>query len=132
MAHRVMSILLLTSLTACSSHPAGSTGTPGNTVADGSEFNLQPGEAVTLADDSQLRYLRLVADSRCPPDVQCVWAGDAIVAFQWTSAAGAAQDFELHTGVEPRTQAIGTRSVTLKSLARGAQPEASLVVNAGQ
>lgn len=140
-SHLLLSALLPLSLATCASGAAGSApdndgtaggGDSGTTVADGSDFTLQVGERATLADDSRLRYVRLVEDSRCPPDVQCVWAGDAIVALQWTSAAGAAQDFELHTGVEPRTQAIGTRNVTLKSLARGAQPEASLVVNAGQ
>ena len=128
MAHPVMSILLLTSLTACSSHPAGSTDTPGNTVADGTEFNLQPGEAVTLADDSQLRYLRLVADSRCPPDVQCVWAGDATLEFSWTPATGTPEQFQLHSGLEPRSHDIGQRRLALKAVARGAEPAATLHV----
>jgi hypothetical protein len=137
-SHLLLSALLPLSLAACASGAAGSApdnegngGGGGTTVADGSEFTLQSGETATLADASRLRYVRLVEDSRCPPDVQCVWAGDAIIALQWTPATGAAQDFQLHTGVEPRSQAIGTRRVTLKSLARGAQPAASLVVNAG-
>lgn len=137
--HMLLSALLPLSLAACAS---GASGTPdtgaspaggdqgGTGVTDGTEFTLQVGESAKLADASQLRYVRLVEDSRCPPDVQCVWAGDAIVAFQWTPASGAAQDFELHTGLEPRTQAIGGRTLTLKSLARGAQPAASLVVDA--
>lgn len=142
-SHLFLSALLPLSLAACAS---GATGTPveggssgsgggggndsGITVTDGTEFTLAPGASATLADDSRLHYVRLVNDSRCPPDKQCVWAGDAIVAFQWTPASGVAQEFELHTGLEPRSQTIGTRTISLKSLARSDQPEATLLVEA--
>ena len=117
--------LLPLSLAACATPASGADETA---VADGETFTLQAGQQVRLADDSRLRYQRLVTDSRCPPDVQCVWAGDAIVAFEWSPADGAAQVFELHTGKEPRSQPIGTRTLTLESLARGAQPAATLKV----
>lgn len=121
-----LSALLPLSLAACASTATGSE----VAVADGTDFHMQVGQTVTLADDSRLRYLRVVNDSRCPPDVQCVWAGDAIVAFEWSPAGGTAQGFELHTGLEPRSHAIGARQLVLKSLARGAEPEAELRVEA--
>lgn len=128
----LLSTLLPLSLAACASSTAGASGAAdtATSAADGTPFTLQPGQVATLADDSRLHYARLVSDSRCPPDVQCVWAGDAIIALQWTPAGGGAQAFELHTGLEPRSQAIGTRSVTLQALARGDQPEATLQVDA--
>ena len=126
-AFLAVSALLPLSLAACASSAAGS-GTDGDRIADGASFAMQPGQVVTLADDSHLRYLRLINDSRCPPDVQCVWAGDAVVAFEWSPPGGAAQQFELHTGKDPRSHAIGSRRVTLKSLERGATPAATLVV----
>ena len=124
------SALLPLSLAACASSTAGG-GSDGAKVADGASFAMQPGQSVTLADDSHLRYLRLINDSRCPPDVQCVWAGDAIVAFEWSPPGGTAQQFELHTGKDPRSHAIGSRRVSLESLERGDAPAATLVVEAG-
>lgn len=120
-------------LVACSSGPAGaSTDTPGeaavDTVADGAPFTMQVGDMVKLADSSQLRYLRLIKDSRCPPDVRCVWAGDAIVEFSWTPEGGEASKFELHTGLEPRSHAIGERKLVLDALERGGAPAATLKV----
>jgi hypothetical protein len=92
--------------------------------------SLRPGEQASLAGGS-LRYLRLVNDSRCAPDVQCVWAGDAEIALQWTPAGGAPRVFSLHTGVEPRRQALEDgRSLRLLELARGPAPDARLAVEA--
>jgi hypothetical protein len=36
----------------------------------------------------QIAFLRVVEDSRCPRNVQCVRAGDAVIQFQSTSAEG--------------------------------------------
>ena len=110
---------------ACAS-PAAGAGDGLRSVADGGAFSLAVGERVKLADDSTLHYVKLVNDSRCPPNVQCVWAGDAIIALEWTPASGAAQQVELHTGKEPRSQAIGTRTLRLVTLERGPAPAAQL------
>ena len=97
-------------------------------VVDGADFTMQPGAQVALADGSNLRYLRVLEDSRCKPDVQCIWAGDAEVAFQWTPSAGSPQDFSLHTGKAPRDHVLGDRLLTLLSLTRGPAPSATLRV----
>ena len=131
-------VLLPLSLAACASGTAGgetqggeAAGETSANIADGASFRMQVGQSVVLADDSRLRYLRLVNDSRCAPDVQCVWAGDAIVAFEWAPGDGAPQRFELHTGLEPRSRAIGGRKLVLESLERGATPAATLRVETG-
>ncbi len=98
-------------------------------VNDGQQFSIRPGKQVTLADHGSLRYVRLVNDSRCPPGVNCIWAGDAEVAFEWTPTAGALQAFSLHTGKDPKQQAIGARKLTLVSLERGARPKAIVRVD---
>lgn len=103
----------------------------GQRVADGASFRMAVGEQVLLADDSRLRYVRVVEDSRCPPDVNCVWAGDAVVAFEWTPPGSPAQAFELHTGLEPRSHALGERRLVLESLERGADPAAQLRLEGG-
>jgi len=92
------------------------------------EVSMQPGTRVELPDHSHLRYLRLVNDSRCAPDVQCIWAGDAEISLRWDPVDGSPQTFALHTGKVPRDQVIGAQRVTLVSLARGIAPAARLRV----
>ncbi|WP_242108015.1 hypothetical protein [Luteimonas aquatica] len=113
---------------ACSTSPAGAAGQ--RTVSAGESFSIAHGERVSLADRGTLRYVKLVNDSRCPPDVRCVWAGDAEVEFEWTPAAGGAQSFVLHTGRGDRSKDLDGQRVTLESLARGPEPEARLKLDA--
>jgi len=130
--HALLAAALL-AMAGCNSVASGSRDAPATgraasvaTIADGSTFHMRPGQSVRLADGSTLRYERLANDSRCMPDVQCVWAGDAEVAFTWKPANGPAEAFTLHTGKAPRGHALGERAVILVTLARGAAPEAGL------
>jgi len=117
--------VLIVAIGACAAVPASGDASR-DVVADGSDFSLQPGATVTLADHSRLRYLRLIADSRCQPDVQCIWAGDAEVAFQWVPAGGTAEDFSLHTGKGQKERPLGERRLALVSLTRGPESTAGL------
>jgi hypothetical protein len=110
--------------TGCAS--AASSGDAKRTIVDGTDFSMRPGEHVTLPDRSELRYVELVTDSRCPPEVRCVWAGDAEVAFSRIVEGAAAQAFSLHTGRGARSQDFDGRRLTLVSLARGPEPQAAL------
>lgn len=128
----VAGALALAACSSVASDGAGKgSGSGSDAIADGSTFSMRPGQAVTLADRSVLRYVRLVNDSRCMPDVQCVWAGNAELAFEWRSGAGGAEAFSLHTGKSPagdgaKQHALGERTLTLVSVARSAAPEAEL------
>jgi len=103
---------------------------PASTVADGSSIELAPGQSAHLADDSRIDYIKLDGDSRCRPDVQCVWAGDAVVVMRWTPAnAMTAQDFVLHTTLDPKSFDTDTRTITLTALERGDAPKATLQVD---
>lgn len=42
-------------------------------------FTLKPGQSANVAASTQLHYVRMVNDSRCPPDVQCIWAGEVTI-----------------------------------------------------
>jgi hypothetical protein len=119
------------SLAACSSVASSGDDAASARVADGATVQLDPGEVATLADGSTLRYERLVNDSRCAPDVQCVWAGDAEVAFTWRSAGGGRDAFSLHTGRGDKSHRIGDRTVTLVALGRRPLPDATLEIAAG-
>jgi hypothetical protein len=128
---KIRSILLvcgLMSMTACATQAVGGN-TGGRMIGDGQTFTMHAGERVTFADASALRYVRVANDSRCPPGVQCIWAGDAEVAFEWTSGSGAVTAFSLHTGKDPKQQALGERRLTLVSLARGEAPDAELRID---
>jgi hypothetical protein len=105
---------------------AASDSNTGRAIVDGTDFSMQPGERVTLPDRSVLRYVEVNTDSRCPPEVRCVWAGDAEVAFTRVVQGAAAQSFSLHTGRGARSHDFDGRRLTLVSLARGAGPQAEL------
>lgn len=98
-------------------------------AADGSTVTLMPGESATLVD-GRLRYVRLASDSRCKPDVQCVWAGDAVIDLHWTPTTGAARDLSLHLNPQAgaTTATLDGRTITFTHLARP-QPQASLRID---
>lgn len=94
---------------------------------------MKPGDTTSLDDGSQLRYLRMVNDSRCVPHVQCIWEGDAELSFQWQKSGGGQETFSLHTSsrIGDKDHMLGTQRLTLLSLARGAAPEAQLHLEPG-
>ena len=52
------------------------------TAQAGKEFSLKIGQQVKLDDvDLQLKFVAVPQDSRCPSNVNCVWAGNAEVAL---------------------------------------------------
>ena len=99
---------------------------------DDSQVTLKLGQSTQLSDGSQLSYSGLIDDSRCAPNVQCVWAGDAEIALRWKPARGSVQDIRLHTSTQggPTSVPIGERTLTLVLLERGIGPEATLSIDA--
>jgi hypothetical protein len=113
--------LLLAALTACS----------GNTVADdvsappqpsqtatqreiGKAFEMKIGETITVGE-LRLTFRGVEADSRCPIDAVCVWAGDGEIALkieQGSKAAVAA----LHTMLEPKKTEWNGYTISLVTL----------------
>ena len=120
--------LALLVLAACASTATGPAGNPG--PADGDTFGMVPGTTVPLPGEGALRYASVVNDSRCMPDVQCIWAGDAEVAFEWRPSDGTVDAFSLHTTKGDKSHRIGRHVVSLVELARGDAPEARLKLEA--
>jgi hypothetical protein len=55
----------------------------------GREFKIRVGRTVTFKGESlRLRFVRVSEDSRCPTNVDCIWAGNAGVSIE-ASAGGA-------------------------------------------
>ncbi|HEY5614303.1 MAG TPA: hypothetical protein VIK70_11980 [Lysobacter sp.] len=100
----------------------------GRSAGLGQAVTLQPGERVTLPDSASLRYLRVTADSRCPPDVQCIRAGDADVAFEFRSGAGSGHSITLNTANAPAAP-IGRWRLRLLSLGSGPAPPVTFQVD---
>ena len=71
MSKTALLLLLTLVLPACAS--------TGTTSALPAEATLTPGHRIALSDRAQLEYVGTFDDSRCPPDVQCIHAGDARV-----------------------------------------------------
>lgn len=116
-------VLGLSLLTACAS--ATSHDEPAQAQAQ--TLTLRPGDKVSLGDQGVLRYVRTVNDSRCPVDVQCVWAGDAEVMFEFTVAPEKPRSLTL-TFAQP-TMPLGTRWIHLIALERGAAPAATIRID---
>ena len=96
-------------------------------AAQARTLTLQAGETVSLGDQGELRYVRTVNDSRCPVGVQCVWAGDAEVLFEFTVARGRPQALTL-TVLNP-TMPLGAHWIHLIGLDRGASPAATIRID---
>lgn len=113
--------------TSTSAAGESSSGGGARNVAIAQPFAMVPGDSVALAERGTLRYVGVKSDSRCPPDRQCVWAGDAEVTFEWTASGANVQSFEFHTGfADKASKPLADSKLTLVSLARGAKPEAQL------
>ena len=83
----------------------------------GEPFMLVPGERVTLEPmGTDVRFLRVAGDSRCPLRAQCVWAGDAAVVFEIAPRDGDAVEHTLHTNEGPKAVVLGSYELTLLKL----------------
>ena len=100
-------LAVLFSLAACQPQSRAATpeATPGIVI-------LGFGDEATVTPGTQLRFLRVVNDSRCPKDVQCVWAGEVTIEFEVRSPSGKSH-FELASSRAPAT-AVGTLQFELK------------------
>jgi hypothetical protein len=75
------------------------------TVPLNERFTLAPGQRVQVESAAfQVEFLGVSADSRCPADVVCIWAGDAVVQVRVSDASQ--EEYELHTGDATRTAAV--------------------------
>ena len=114
-----LAALLCLSLVACAS--------VGRTMSPGQPMLLRPGESVSLPDAAVLRYVGVSADSRCRPDVQCIRAGDADVALEYTTRGAGSQPVTINTDT-PAAE-IGEWRLRLLSLEFGPSPRATLQVD---
>ncbi|MBS0227029.1 MAG: hypothetical protein JSS25_11890 [Proteobacteria bacterium] len=123
--HYALSAALLPALASCASASIASR----KTLASGASMTLRPGERVDLPDGSTLGYVAVVADSRCPEKVQCIWAGDADLLFELAKGGDEARKFHLHTGIEPKSFHADGHIIFLDAVTRGSAARATIRLN---
>ena len=116
---RALALLPCLLLVACAS--AGWTMSPGQPTV------LRPDDSVWLPDAAVLRYIGVSADSRCRPDVQCIRAGDADVALEYTARGAASRSITINT--DAPSADVGEWRLRLLSLEFAAPPRATLQVD---
>lgn len=105
------------------------------TASAGHEFELRAGESVAFDDGRlRLRFTRVASDSRCPVDVNCVWAGNAEVLIE-VGGRGWKGRRTLRLNTNPRGEGssearYGRYAIKLAGLAP--QPRSTGKVKAGQ
>ena len=110
---RVAGATLLAVSCGCASSP---TEPSARAVPLGQPFRLAVGESVSVQGASfVLGFEQVLDDSRCPADVQCVWAGDARLRAWARLDAEPRRDVELHT-LQPNPTVVERFRVEVKAL----------------
>lgn len=95
----------------------------------GAEFSLAAGKSATISGTPyRITFNRVIEDSRCPVDVQCVWAGDAKIELT-VSRSSAARDTRVISLTPPNSELtvgdVKIRFVSLAPTPRQSEPPAS-------
>lgn len=96
-------------------------------VAAGREFQLRAGQSASLKGAGvKVRFASVAEDSRCPLNVQCVWAGNAKVAVVLQRGGGRPTTVELNTNLEPKAVSWMNYEISLTKLSPHPQSDAKI------
>jgi hypothetical protein len=84
MTYLIRTIAIASLLSGCAAAPSAA---PVKDQPMNTNVTLQPEHTTAVGPNAVLRYDG-VADSRCPPGVQCVWAGELAYKFTLTAPGG--------------------------------------------
>ena len=112
--------MLVVAIAACAtpSQP-GSAGNPSTAIQaqTNRQFDIAAGQEAHVQGTSIVVRFRSVSnDSRCPTDVQCVWAGNAIVALTLSQGDGPGTDVLLNTTLDPKITKFAGYTIKLIGL----------------
>ena len=79
------------------------------------DVQVQINKEVTATGGLKIAFIELVEDSRCPTDVECVWAGNAKIKVRVTKN-GKSQVLELEMVTKGMRPNFGNYRLTLKAL----------------
>ena len=101
----------------------------------GREFRVRAGRAVTLDGGSlRLKFVSVASDSRCPVNVDCIWAGNAEVLVEAGAKGGRGKrTLKLNTNAGPERPGEGKYvRYTVKLLGLTPQPRAGRKIKASE
>jgi hypothetical protein len=109
--------------------PSSASRPTANSVTTDQEFDLGPGQSVLVGTEPlKITFDAITADSRCAPEVQCVWEGDAVAKVQAATGTQAPSVYELHTNTGFATQVDhGGYRIRLTAVAPG--PHLNVVID---
>lgn len=96
-------------------------------VAVDRDFELRAGHTARVDGTAvTLSFVGVTDDSRCPVDVQCVWAGNGAVSLVLTDDAGSRSSAILHTTLFPRSVRVSGYEIVLTGLKPDPRPGAPI------
>lgn len=98
-------------LSGCSGGP-----TQPDRVPTGRSFDLRVGETALTTDDVRIKFDTVRSDSRCPVDVTCVRAGEAVIALTIGRVGEVPEGRELDTTPARSSTTFLNFTITLSSL----------------
>lgn len=117
---RILDVLVFLSLSVAVGcvTASGESGTAAaQSPALGQPVTLKPGEkAVFEAERLQIRFDRVVSDSRCPKGAQCVWAGEAVIRLTVTLPDTSNKSIDVKASPTDEGTAVGSFSVSVNDL----------------
>ncbi|HJU41237.1 MAG TPA: hypothetical protein VJ691_00425 [Vicinamibacterales bacterium] len=85
-------------------------------VPKGEPFDLRIGESALTTDDVRIRFDAVRSDSRCPMNVLCIRAGEAVIALTLSRVGEIAVGRELDTTPARSSTTFLNFTITLSSL----------------
>lgn len=80
-------------------------------------MQLRVGQQKSMANGKvRVKFISVMEDSRCPSDVNCIWAGNAKVKVQVIVRGGETKIFELNTNTNAKGGTADAYRVQLESL----------------
>jgi hypothetical protein len=93
----------------------------------GQPFELAVGQSTTIAETGvQITLLGVREDSRCPPNVNCIWAGQVTIELQVQTPTDAPETFTLSTMFE-RSHVYAGHTIELHNVTPGPAPAGQAV-----
>ena len=111
----------LATMVACASNP-----TKPSSLPLGQPFELRAGGTATVQGGLSMQFERVTADSRCPMDAFCVWAGDATLILRLSQGSTPPAATELHT--QPTGSEIVYSTFTIKLVSLGPYPRSNQTI----
>jgi len=86
-------------------------------IAVDRDFDLKPGQTARVGGTAiTVSFVGVPEDSRCPVDVQCVWAGNGAVSLVVTDETGAKSTVILNTTLSPRSARVSGYEINFAGL----------------